>query len=94
MYEYPTVKLELQNMRQTIVHAFGDYQDTMAAEVDRQLSNIVKNFDYEAVVSEIANEVLREAVTNAVRSYFKFGEGHDLILALITEMLNKPKVSE
>ena len=93
MYEQPELRLELQNMKYTVIHALQQHNHEIEKYVEEKLKDVVDNFDYEKTIKEMANDVIRKSVENAVTSYFSYGEGNDLIKQLVAEKLIPKKVT-
>lgn len=89
MYDVPLVKIELENMRQTVIVALSNYQGQISQNVNEQLKDIVNNFDFSKVVNDTATKVIEEAIRDALTSYFKYGDGRRVIETTISEMLKQ-----
>jgi len=82
----PLVKLELDQMRVTIMHQFTNYNKEISEAVDKELKKVIENFDYEGTITKIADEV----ITKAIENYFAWGgEGKKLIEGSVTQALDK-----
>lgn len=88
-YEFPIVKIELQNMKQAMVVALADYQNEMAKSVEAQLQNIVDTFDYQEAVRGMAGQIIRDSIQKSLESYFRFGNGRKQLDELIYQSLDK-----
>lgn len=86
-YQFPTIKIELQHMQQSITTALLDYDEQMETYVNSELQRIVDNFDYAAVIEETATRAIHEAVTKGVKDFFSYGVGWKLIQSMIAEKL-------
>lgn len=82
----PLVRLELDQMRTTIMHQFTNYNKEISEAVDKELKKVIENFDYESTITKIANET----ITKAIEDYFTWrGEGKKLIEDSVTQALDK-----
>ena len=61
--QYPMLRLELEHMKQTMVTALMDYNGEIERAINEQLSEVVKNYDFAAVIAPIAGDVLNHAIT-------------------------------
>lgn len=84
MRDTPIIRLELEQMKQSMMVALGNYHDDITANVDEQLTRAIKNFDWEAAVSRAASDAIRKAVDD----YFKWGEGHTIIHTAVGDALD------
>ena len=75
MYQMPIIRLEIQHMKQTMQVALADYHLKISEEVDIQLANVIENYPFEEVVQKAAYD----ALTGAIGSYFKYGDGYKLV---------------
>lgn len=80
----PLIKLELSQMKHSIVLALADYNSQISDEVTKQLEAAIEEFDFGAAVQEVA----RDTIQTAIESYFKYGQGHDMIYEAISMALN------
>lgn len=85
------IRLELERMKYAIQAALTEHEAELSVEVDRQLQNIVDNFDWEAAVKSVSYQVIDEAVKEAVKAYFNYGEGEKYIRKVVSETLSKIK---
>lgn len=84
-YRFPIIRIELDHMRQSIVHALSEYSTQMTEYVNGELQRIVDSFDYDAVVREVANEAISRSIKDEIDAYFRFGEGRKQINKLVEE---------
>ena len=81
----PVIKLHLEGMSHSIIHALTEYEMEISSEVKKAVNNVVKNFDYEAKISKIATEAMESSISN----YFLYGDGKQAIQKATTTALNK-----
>lgn len=87
MYELPLIKIELDGMRYSIVHALSTHNAEIETYVDENLKKVVEEFDYVTLVKQVATKAITEAVKRSIESYFAYGDGYKNIDAVITEIL-------
>lgn len=85
MNELPIIRLELDQMRMSILHAFADYQGEISKVVTERLDSVIKNFDFKDTIDNIAFEVLKDSIND----YFKYGEGRKIIELSLKDALSK-----
>lgn len=82
----PMIRLELEQMRATILHQFTNYNKELSEAVDKELKKVIENFDYEGTITRVANEV----ITKVIQDYFSWsGEGKKLIEDSVKQGLDK-----
>ena len=84
MINYPIVRLELQHMKQSIMHALMGYQEEISQSVAKQLEQVIETFDFEQAVENAA----RESIQDAINQYFKYGDGHEMIKSSVNKAMN------
>lgn len=89
MDQMPIIKIEIDGMRQSIAHALSTYHQDIEGYVDKNLKQVVETFDYETLIRQVARESITKAVTQAIQSYFSYGEGYKEIEETITAVLKK-----
>ena len=93
MDELPSIKIELNSMRKTIVHALQVYHTEIDDAVNEQLREAVDNFDFGTVVQEVAKEVIEKAVHDSVTAYFNWGEGRKIIAKRWSQMRSSEELN-
>lgn len=88
MYEYPVIRLELQSMKHSVVNALSAYHSDVERTVSQQLDEVIKNFDFGAVVQSTATEALNKAIKTAVESYFMYGRGRAMVDKIVADILS------
>lgn len=78
----PVIKIELEQMRQAIVHQFGKHTEEVQKAVNEELKKAVENFDFATEVQKIAKQVITEAINNSIRDYFSYGRDGKLLIDL------------
>lgn len=85
MNNLPIIRLELEQMKYQILHAFGAHQHELSAQVTQELEKAINSFDYSATVSRIAHEIIKEQI----ESYFRYGAGRQAIETSVNDALDK-----
>jgi hypothetical protein len=85
MTQIPMIRLELEGMKQEMMIALTRYHTQINENVEAQLKNIVEHFDYERVVTEVA----RQTINEAIQTYFRQGEGKQVITTAVYEALDQ-----
>jgi len=87
--ELPIIKLELDRMRYSVVHAFNQRNAELEEIVNEELEKALENFSYAQEIRKVVDNVLQEAIKRAVESFFMFGGGQQVINEMIGDVLNK-----
>lgn len=86
----PIIKLEVESMKQSIMHAFSERQIDLSAEVQCALDAQCTPEAIQEHVNEASRKAVKEAVANAVQRWWATSpEGRALIEAAITERMNE-----
>lgn len=63
---YPIVRLELEGVRESVVHALTDYNGEIERAVQTEIDNQINNFDLTSYIHEEVNKCLREMVSGSL----------------------------
>ncbi len=86
MNQFPIIRLELDHMKQTMLHMFSEKQLDLSEEVKRAMDRVCTQENIQAHVNEAARQVVESAVKDAVRHWWLTApEGQ----ALIKEEINR-----
>lgn len=75
----PILKVELQHIKQTMHHAFLDYQEGISKQVKAQLDRLVSEESFNYMIARQVKEQFELAVKKAIASYFEYGDGRRAI---------------
>lgn len=64
----PIVRIELQGMRQQILHAFSEHMLRLDSDVQAAVDLAIRNFDIKGEVAKVFEAVAQEQIRDAVRS--------------------------
>jgi len=82
---YPLIKLEIEEMKHSVLHHFNSYQQDLSKCVKQEIDRAINGFDFEGAVRESAHAVIKDAI----ESYFKYGEGRTALNEIVSEILNR-----
>lgn len=86
--EFPMIRLELQGMKQTILHAFRGYQLNIDKTVKESLDRVCSDGGIERLIDEQVREQVEKAVKSKIKEFFGWGDGSKAIEAALNDMLN------
>lgn len=75
----PILKIELQGIRQTMHHAFLDYQEGISKQVKAQLDRLLNEESFNYMIAHEVKDQFEKAVKKAIASYFEYGDGRRAI---------------
>ncbi len=75
----PMIRLELEGMRQAILHSFLKYNSELNKAVDEALKNAVSADSFFELVDREVREAVNECVAKEIKGYFGWGEGRKMI---------------
>lgn len=89
MFNMPRVTIQLEGMKQQIVHAFSSHNEEVEQAIEEQLSVAIKSFPFEETILKMSREVISASIKEALEHYFKYGEGREVIKRAVVERLDK-----
>jgi hypothetical protein len=91
MFELPRIRIEIENMKYQIVHAFAIHNDEIERAVDQELTRVIANYPFGEQVAQIASQILTQAIKNEIEEFLIYGAGRkvlsDSVDSLITSKL-------
>ena len=88
MFELPRIKIEVENMKYQIIHAFASHNDEIGKAVDQELTRVIANYPFSEEVSQLANDVIARAIKATLEEYFLYGEGRKEISEGINKLMS------
>jgi len=83
----PLIKLEVEHMRQSMVHAFSEHCLKMDGLFQHAIAEACKPDAIQAVVTEAAQRYLKQALDEEVKNFLTYGEGRKLVRAEVEKRL-------
>ena len=65
-----TVRIDVEGMRHSIVHAFDAHSQELSAKVQEQVDLAIKHFDFNQAVAEVVDQELHHVIKSSVQSAF------------------------
>ena len=84
MYEAPLIRLEIDNMKHSVLTYLDNYHTNIEKLVEEELERAVKDLD----MSIIVRQALSRAVSDSVYKYFGQGDGKIAVDKAVKEFLN------
>jgi hypothetical protein len=83
----PFIRLELEGMKQSIIHAFGELQVNQDQMVRDAVAKFCTTENLQGMLDSIVRETLTYEIKQAVTDFYRYREGRDLIKKLVQERL-------
>ena len=88
MYELPKIRIEVENMKYQIIHAFAAHNDEIEKAVNEELTKAVQNYPFSEKISQVVNSVIADVITETIKDYFVYGEGRKEISDGIQQLMS------
>lgn len=75
----PIIRIEVENMKQSIAHAFTEMQLSMDANVRNALEKFCTPENIERVVNQQVEDTIKEVIQREIDTFFKIGPGRSVI---------------
>jgi hypothetical protein len=75
----PIVRLELEGMRQSILHAFADFQMEQGAYVKKAVEDYCSEGHLRVIFQQEVQRVLDKTIQEEVQKFFTYGEGRKIV---------------
>ena len=84
----PIIRLELEHMKHSIIHAMGVHFVEMDEAVQRAIKRAIDNFDYGGEIEKLAHRIIQQALDDALRKHFRpGGEGYQDIQKVAVKII-------
>lgn len=89
MNTHPIIRIEVETMKQSMVHMFSQQMLSLDALFKEALDDVCKPEKVQAILTDAANKYMKEALETEIQRYFMFGEGRKFISEKVKEKLDK-----
>ena len=89
MYDIPKIRLDIDGMRYSVVHAFAQHNREIEEYLDAEVKRFIESYDYRAAVAKVMSSVLEQTITDTLRRHFEFGPGRKAIEDAVQSSLEK-----
>jgi hypothetical protein len=83
MTSFPVIRLEVEGMRLSMLHAFSQLQIDQHAYVKEALEAYCQEGNLKAVFAEAVEKALDQAIREEVQKFFTYGEGRKAVVEAI-----------
>lgn len=90
----PIIRLEIEGMKQTIMHSMTQYMAQMDADIQAAVERACRPEVITALIEETARREIGKAVTDSVEAFYRYGEGHAAIRDLVMTAMTKARDAE
>ena len=79
MNAVPLIRLEVEYMKQAIVHAFGDYQLQMDTQLREAVAKVCHPNNLQQVLDREVRCTLEASIKRELDHFFQFGDGKNVV---------------
>lgn len=83
----PLIKIEVEHMRQSMIHAFGEHVLKMDGLFQHAITEACKPEVVQEIVNDAARRYLQQALDEEVKHFLTYGEGRKLVRAEVEKRL-------
>lgn len=83
----PFIRLELEGMKHSIIHAFGELQVNQDQMVRDAVAKFCTPENLQGMLDSIVRDTLTYEIKQAVTDFYRYREGRDLVKKLVQERL-------
>lgn len=87
MFELPKIRIEVENMKYQIIHAFSTHNDEIEKAVEEQLTKAIAEYPFESEINKVAVGVITDVIKDSLLDYFRYGPGRVLINDVVLQAL-------
>lgn len=88
-FELPHIRLDLEHMRYSVIHALGVHNREIEKYVSDELARQIEAFDYEASLKRYVDAAIERAVKQSVEDFFLSGGGSATVYEAVKQQLTK-----
>lgn len=89
MNELPLIRIEVERMKHTMLHAFNQQTLRLDMMFKEALDDTCQPEKVQNILTEAANRFIKEALETETKNYFTYGEGRKFIANKVKEKLNE-----
>lgn len=83
----PIIKLEIQHLRESVMHMISAQELELDGHVKAALDRFCSEAAISALINQAVNDALREAITQTVEGFFRYGPGREAIRGPVLERM-------
>lgn len=83
----PVVRLEVEYMKQAILHAFMDRQLKLDEDVNRAVDEFCRPGNIAAIIKRAVDDSLKEAINSEIEKFYRYGAGRAAIADAVQKRL-------
>ena len=87
--EIPIIKLEVQGMKKTIMHALTQHAAMMDEDIKDAVDRVCTSEYVSNLVAEVTQKEMTDAIERQIKYFYSYGEGYELIRQAVTTMFKK-----
>lgn len=87
--EFPVVRITLQGMEHSIVHAMSQHFVKMDDACQRAVNQAIEQFDYAGEVRTMTRELIKDAIKSALERELRYGPPYEAVKKIAADMVQK-----
>ena len=87
--DMPIIKLELTHLKHNVMAHIVSHSDEVNKFIESSLDEILTSEHLKDHIHEQTRFAVKEAVTNSINNYFKYGDGKKIIADSVMAMFNQ-----
>lgn len=88
MRDMPIIRLEIEGMKASILHALTEYELQMDSLVKEAIERQCSSEHIHQLINYETSRAIDEAVKDEINNFFKYGKGRDAIKSAICDKLS------
>lgn len=87
-HELPIIRIELERMSHSILHAFSEHHLEVSGEIKRALEAYLQTDNLQRVMEQQVTGAINGAIAREVENFFKYGAGRKAIAQAVSKQLS------
>jgi 16S rRNA G966 N2-methylase RsmD len=87
--EFPLVRITLQGMEHSIIHAMQDHFVKMDEACSKAVREAIASFDYEGEVRRMAHQLIKDGIKSALEREVLYGPPYEKIKEVARVLMRK-----
>ena len=88
-HEFPIVKITLQGMEHSIVHAMTDHLAKVDDACAKAVKDAVESFDYASEVRRMTHQLIQEGIKRALERELSYGVPYEMVKKVAGQMVQE-----
>ena len=85
----PLIRIELESMKQTMIHAFSSQMFQLDTQFKKALEEACHPDNIDRILTESANSAIKEVIEEEINNFFRNGDGRKFVAEKVREKLGQ-----